>query len=84
MIQLKPIQSSATVITVSGRVFYNDRRRLMHVKKPIRDLFEKGQNEVGYIMELCLNEDKTMERIKTLMEQKIKPVILYFTEENTE
>jgi hypothetical protein len=80
MIQLKPIQSTNTVMTVSGKVLYNDRRRIMNVKKPIRDLFEKGENQVGYIMELCLTEEKTVERIRELSGRNITPVILYFTE----
>jgi len=81
MAKQKPIQSNSTVITVSGKVFYNDRRRRIDVKKPIRDLFEQGQNEVGYIMELCLNEEKLLARVKELGEQKVVPVILYFTRE---
>ncbi len=81
MAQQKPIQSNATVIAVSGKVFYNDRRRRIDVKKPIRDLFEQGQNEVGYIMELCLNEEKLLARVKELGTQNVVPVILYFTRE---
>ena len=77
----KPILTTDQTIVVAGKVLYTDKRRRIHIKKPIRDLFEKNQNEVGYIMELCLSEDKTMERIKELREQNIKPVILYFTEE---
>ena len=82
MIQQKPIQTEDTVISVSGKVFYNDRRRRIDVKKPIRDLFENGEaTDVGYIMELCLSNDKIQERIKALGDQKITPVLLYFTSE---
>lgn len=82
MIQQKPIQTDNTVISVSGKVFYNDRRRRIDVKKPIRDIFEKGEeNEVGYIMELCLSEEMIQERIRALSAQKITPVLLYFTNE---
>jgi len=82
MIQQKPIQTEDTVISVSGKVFYNDRRRRIDIKKPVRDLFENGEeNDVGYIMELCLSSDKMQERIKALGDQKITPVLLYFTSE---
>ena len=81
MAEQKPIQSNSTVIAVSGKVFYNDRRRRIDVKKPIRDLFEQGQNVVGYTMELCLNEEKLLARCKELGTQNVVPVILYFTRE---
>jgi hypothetical protein len=84
MIPQKPIETSNGIISISGKVIYNDRRRRLTVKKPVRDLFEKGQNEVGYIMEICLNEEKTIERIKELRKKNITPVMLYFTEEKRE
>jgi len=78
----KPIQTSDSMISVSGKVFYNDRRRRIDVKKPIRNLFEKDQNAVGYTMELCLSEIKMMQRIRELSQKNIKPVLLYFTEDD--
>lgn len=74
-----PILDSEQIITVEGTVIYNDRRRRIDVKKPIRDLFEHGAYNVGYVMELCLNENTTAERIKELAKKNIKPVLLYFT-----
>ncbi|MGV8162421.1 MAG: hypothetical protein ACP5N2_03775 [Candidatus Nanoarchaeia archaeon] len=80
----KPIQTTDRVISVSGRVFYNDRRRRIDVKKPIRDLFESEQKGIGYIMELCLSEDKLLERAKALSGRNVLPVLLYFTDEVVE
>ena len=80
MRDMHPIKITDQKIIVAGKVLYTDHRRRIHIKKPIRDLFEKNQNEVGYIMELCLNENTIMERIKELEERNVKPIILYFTE----
>jgi len=82
LLKTKPIQNTNKIISVSGKVFYNDRRRRIDVKKPIRDLFEDdGSLEVGYTMELCLSETKAVERLKELSQKKILPVLLYFTME---
>jgi len=81
MIQAKkPIQTSDSVIKVNGKVFYNDRRRRIDVKKPIRDLFEETKGEVGYVMELCLSKDKTIQRINELTAKNVVPVLMYFVE----
>jgi len=79
--QINPIQTTNKSIRVEGKVFYNDRRRRIDVKKPIRDLFE-NKSEVGYIMEICLSELKLLERIKELEKKGITPVIMYFVEGN--
>lgn len=68
-------------ITVKGKVFFNDGRRRIDIKKPIRDLFEGSAPEVGYIMEFCLSKEKLTERINELSENNITPVIMYFTKE---
>ena len=81
LVPSKPITTKNKVILVKGKVFYNDRRRRIDIKRPIRDLFETGNNTVGYVMELCLSEEKALERIKALSEQKIIPVLLYFVAE---
>jgi len=81
LLKNKPIQNTNKIISVSGKVFYNDRRRRIDVKKPIRDLFEDGSLEVGYTMELCLSENKAVERLKELSQKKVLPVLLYFTME---
>ena len=73
----KIIPTSQRLIHVEGRVFYNDRRRRIDVKKPIRDLFENN-GEVEYVMELCLSKAKLDERIKELEKEGITPVLMYF------
>ena len=75
---LQPIRTTERVISVTGKVFYNDRRRRIDLKRPVRDLFESGQ-DVRYVMELCLSEQKAHERIKHLSNANVMPVILYFT-----
>jgi hypothetical protein len=77
----RPIQTTDRMISVSGKVFYNDRRRRIDIKRPIRNLFEKEKLEIGYVMELCSNETKAVERLKELTGKKIVPVLLYFTAE---
>ena len=79
LIPNKPINTANQIISVSGKVFYNDRRRRIDIKKPIRDLFESTSLDVNYIMELCLSESSMQERIKKLSEHNIVPVLLYFT-----
>lgn len=76
----KLIPTTEKIISVSGKVFYNDRRRRIDVKKPIRDLFD-STSDVGYVMELCFTENKILERIKELAKKNVMPVILYFTDE---
>lgn len=78
IIPIKPIATTDKVISVSGKVFYNDRRRRIDVKKPIRDLFENSKLDVFYIMEICMSENKAIERVKELAEKNITPVIMYF------
>lgn len=82
MIFSKPIKTKNQVISVEGKVFYNDRRRRIDVKKPIKDLFSKNSNaNIGYIMELCLSKEKALERINELSTREIIPVLMYFTED---
>ena len=79
LIPNKPINTTNQIISVSGKVFYNDRRRRIDIKKPIRDLFESASLDVNYVMELCLSESGMQERIKQLSKHNIVPVLLYFT-----
>ena len=74
-----PIKTADQLISVKGKVFYNDQRRRIDLKKPIRDLFESKSADVHYVMELCLNQNKVIERVKELTKQGVLPVILYFT-----
>ena len=73
----KVIPTAQQMIRVDGKVFYNDRRRRIDVKKPIRDLFENG-DEVGYVMELCLSRNKLNSRVDELAKKGITPVLMYF------
>lgn len=79
MISTQPIQTANKIISVKGKVFYNDRRRRIDVKKPIRDLFDNGE-DINYVMEVCLSEDKAVERVKELSGKRIIPVLMYFVE----
>lgn len=82
---LKPIRTTNQLLTVKGKVIYNDHRRRIDVKKPIRDLFASDSDaNVSYVMELCLSEEKLASRIKELSEKRILPVLMYFTEEELE
>ena len=85
MPQGQPILTQQQSITVQGKVFYNDRRRRIDVKKPIRDLFSSdSEANIRYIMELCLSEEKALQRVKELNSQRINPVLMYFTQEEGE
>lgn len=76
----QPVTTQDKIISVAGKVFYNDRRRRIDLKKPIRNLFD-GNKPVGYTMELCLSIEQALTRVKELHGKKIMPVLLYFTEE---
>jgi len=83
MIVPKSLISNANkVINVDGKVFYNDRRRRIDLKRPIRDLFENESLEVFYRMEICLSAEKTIERVKELAQKQVIPVIMYFMVKN--
>lgn len=73
-----PIQTSNRIISVEGKVFYNDRRRRIDLKRPIRDLFECNNVNIYYVMELCMSEEKAVERLRELSSKNIIPVMLYF------
>jgi len=79
-----PIVATDKMIRVSGKVFYNDRRRRIDIKRPIRDLFESGKLKVGYVMEMCLNPVKALKRVKELSKKHVVPVLLYFVKEDEE
>lgn len=83
MILTRPIQTTNKIITVKGKVFYNDQRRRIDVKKPIRDLFDNGA-DICYVMELCLSEAKIIQRIKELSDKNVIPVLMYFEQKGEE
>ncbi len=74
---IKPIASTNKIITVSGKILYNDRRRRIDLKKSVRDLFEPTKDPF-YIMEVCLHKNRIHERIEELSKNNITPIILYF------
>lgn len=76
----RPVTTEDQVLCVSGKVFYNDRRRRIDLKRPIKNLIE-GRGLVRYNMELCLSPEKVHERLQQLQQKRVMPVLLYFTEE---
>jgi len=81
MQQIDVLQS---IIKVQGKVFYNDGRRRIDIKKPIRDIFEPlegGQTTIVYTMELCLSKKKVIARTQELIENGVIPVLFYFAKE---
>jgi len=61
---------------------WNDGRRRIDLKKPIRDLFEPLETEkqrINYMMEICLSKDKVMQRTTQLMNEGTIPILFYFT-----
>jgi hypothetical protein len=75
---LELIKTTNRVITVKGKVLYNDRKRKIDLKRPIRDLFDSTSVDVFYMMELCLSKEKVLERVNQLADKNVMPVILYF------
>ena len=73
-----PIPVSDQKVVVEGTVFYNDSRRRIDLKKPIRDLFNNSKRKVVYKMEICLSSDCTVSRVKDLIEKNVRPILLYF------
>lgn len=72
------IKTANQIIDVQGKVFYNDRRRRIDIKKPIRNLFGRDDTDVFYTMELCLSRATAVNRVNELSESDIVPVLLYF------
>ena len=80
----KPIVVQEQKVVVEGSVFYNDSRRRIDLKKPIRDLFNNSKKKVAYKMELCLSSKSTISRVEELIEKNVRPVLLYFEVEENE
>lgn len=77
---MKPIATINKYIAVKGKIVHNDNRKRIDLKKPIRDLFENTESEVGYVMELCLSQERLKNRIEELSHQQVTPVLLYFVQ----
>jgi hypothetical protein len=78
----KPINILESAITSQGKIMWNDGRRRIDLKKPIRDLFEPLETEkqrINYMMEICLSKDKVMQRTTQLMNEGTIPILFYFT-----
>ena len=74
-----------SVIAVEGRIFWDDGRRRIDLKKPIKDIFEPLETEqrrINYKMELCLSKKKLLNRTEELLNQEVIPVLLYFVRES--
>ena len=72
------IKTTNKIIKVRGKVIYNDRKRKIDLKRPIRDLFDATSNDIHYMMELCLSKEEAVKRVKELTDQEVVPVIMYF------
>lgn len=77
----KPIPTLRKAILVGGKVFWTDSRQRIDLKKPIRDLIDRGRDDTWYVMEVCMSQERLMERAKELAQEDVMPVLLYFTGE---
>lgn len=78
---MQKINMLQSIIKVQGKIFHNDGRRRIDIKKPIRDIFEPlegGQTTIVYTMELCLSKKKVIARTQELIEDDVIPVLFYF------
>jgi hypothetical protein len=78
--QLEPIKTRNKIIKVQGKVIYNDSRKRIDIKKPVRDLFEDVEDGVLYTMEVCFSEEIAHQRLEELSKKNVVPIILYFME----
>ncbi len=73
-----------SIIAVQGKIFWNDSRRRIDLKKPIKDIFEPLETEqqrIKYVMELCLSKKKLLKRTEELLAQEVVPILFYFVKE---
>lgn len=78
------ITTTNKIILVKGKVIYNDRKRKIDLKRPIRDLFDATSNNVHYMMELCLSKEEAIKRVIQLTEKEVIPIIMYFIQTKEE
>jgi len=72
------------IIKVQGKIFHNDGRRRIDIKKPIKDIFEPLETEqrtIVYKMELCMSKERVMTRTQELLKKDVIPVLFYFVKE---
>lgn len=75
--QAEKISIYQSILSVKGKIFWNDGRRRIDLKKPIRDIIVANKT-ASYVMELCLSKESLSKRIKELLKEKTLPVIMYF------
>ena len=83
----KTINILESAITSQGKIMWNDGRRRIDLKKPIRDLFEPLETEtrkVNYMMEVCLSKNKILQRANQLVKEGTIPILFYFTKEEND
>jgi len=69
------------IMSVTGKVFWNDRRRRLNLKKPVRELISDNDPEsddLNYEMEICLKKEVLLKRTEELINKGINPILLYF------
>lgn len=82
--KFKEIKLFESIISVHGKVIYNDGRRRIEVKRPIRDFFDsQDNNKMGFAMEMCLNSKILKQRLDSLCNKNIRPILLYFVTEDS-
>ena len=68
-----------SIVSAQGKLFWNDGRRRIDIKKPIREIFDQiDQDEVIYKMDLCLSKKKLYYKLNELIKEDIIPILLYF------
>lgn len=69
-----------TNIKVKGKIFHNDGRRRIDLKRPIRDMFEPIEENFNiiYIMEMNFTKERLMSRVHALSKEEIIPILFYF------
>jgi len=77
----KLVTSADRSVKITGKVFYNDHRRRIELKKPVRDLFDLDSENMFYVMELGFSPEAVHKRIKELFDKRVVPIITYFVED---
>lgn len=71
-------------ILVNGKIFWNDGRRRITLKRPIRNILEPlegSKQRTSYVMEVCFSKEKLQGRLEDLSEQNVLPILFYFVKE---
>jgi hypothetical protein len=76
--EIELIKTRNKIISVRGKVLYNDRKRKIDLKRPIKDLFDDASMDIFYKMDICLSKESALHRMEELTKKEVMPVILYF------